>query len=123
MTMQRRRTGEAGEKAAREYLEKQGYRIEQLNYRCEFGEMDIVARDGASLIFVEVRTRTGYAFGTPVESINARKQSRLKNLAQHYLKHRYGRELPCRFDLIAILMERGTLEVTELKHYSGLEFG
>lgn len=123
MSMQRRRTGMAGEKAARDYLEKKGYRIEQLNYRCYFGEMDIVARDGASLVFVEVRTRTGFYFGTPAESFTARKMTRLKKLAMHYMQHHYGQELSCRFDLIAIRMDRGTGEVMKLEHYPALEPG
>jgi putative endonuclease len=120
MSAKRRRVGLAGEKAAREYLQGCGLRIEAVNYRCPLGEIDIVARGKKAVVFVEVRARTGGGFGTPAESITALKQNRLKRLAEHFMRCRYGREVPCRFDLIAVIMDPESLAVRDLRHYRGI---
>jgi putative endonuclease len=88
-------------------LEARGYSILARNYRCRWGGIDIVARQGATLVFVEVRTRTGAYLGAPQESLDPRKQSRLRRLAAYYL-HRHGLgEVDCRFDVVAITAEAG----------------
>lgn len=120
MSVKRRRVGLAGEKAARDYLEACGLRIEAVNYRCPLGEIDIVARDKEAVVFVEVRTRTGSSFGIPAESITAQKLNRLKRLAVQFMQCRYGREVPCRFDLIAVIMNPDNLAVRDLRHYRGI---
>ena len=123
MGLSRRQLGEAGERAARRYLLSQGLAILECNYRCSLGEIDIVAREGGVLVFVEVRTRRGRRFGEAVESITPAKAARLRKLALYYLQHRVGRELPCRFDVVAIRMDSSGEKVAELVHHRGVETG
>ena len=73
--MKRKTTGMIGEKIAADFLTKQRYEIIETNYRCKEGEVDIIAKDGDSLVFVEVRTKSSRAFGSPAESVTARKKS------------------------------------------------
>lgn len=123
MTMQRRHTGLAGEKEALALLKKKGYLIEELNYRCPLGEIDIVAREDDTIVFVEVRTRTGTQAGRASESITPAKGRRLKRLALYYLQNTYGREMPCRLDLIAIQMNpAGDQVIEEIEHIRGILF-
>jgi len=93
--------GAAAEELAAVFLEGQGLRIVERNYRCRFGEIDLVARSGAVLVFVEVRARKSEAFGGAAGSITAAKRRRLVAAARHYLaKHRVSRA--CRFDVVLI---------------------
>lgn len=100
----RQSVGRSGEALACRFLERTGYRIEARNWRCKLGEIDIVARKGAELVIVEVRTRSDTArFGTPAESVDARKQLRLRKLAQAYLQFRgMDDDTAIRFDVIDI---------------------
>jgi putative endonuclease len=93
--------GARAEALAAAYLERQGLAIVTRNFRTRFGEIDIIARDGRVLVFVEVRMRRSRRFGGAAESITATKRTRLVAAANLYLA-RLGREPPCRFD--AILM-------------------
>jgi len=99
---QKRDLGRLGEEAAAAYLAEKGYVILARNFRCRLGEIDIVARQGRTVAFVEVRTRTTDAFGLPEESIDARKRARLKRLAAYYLYIHGLSEVDCRFDVVAI---------------------
>jgi putative endonuclease len=94
--------GAAAEGLAARFLASQGLAIVSRNYRCRVGEIDIVARDGRTLVFVEVRMRRNRSFGGPAESITFAKRRRLRLAAQHYLA-RLASEPPCRFD--AVLLE------------------
>jgi len=94
-------SGVRAEALAAEFLTRQGLAIVARNFRTRFGEIDLIARDGRVLVFVEVRMRRSDAFGGAVESITARKRARLVAAANGYLAM-LGREPPCRFD--AILM-------------------
>lgn len=93
--------GARAEALAAAYLERQGLAIVARNFRTRAGEIDVIARDGRVLVFVEVRMRRSARFGGAVESITARKRARIVAAANAYLA-RLGREPPCRFD--AILM-------------------
>lgn len=93
--------GQQGEDAALAYLLRQGLVLVERNFRCQGGELDLVMRDGASLVFVEVRRRQGRAFGGAAASITPAKQRRLVHAAETFLL-RYPRVPPCRFDVIAI---------------------
>jgi len=96
--------GQQGERQAADFLTRQGFRILQHNYRCRLGEIDIVAREGEILCFVEVRSLRRTAHGDPLETVGSRKQQRLIRAAQHYLMtHRY--QGPVRFDVIGIVYE------------------
>ncbi|HEX6136828.1 MAG TPA: YraN family protein [Casimicrobiaceae bacterium] len=93
--------GARAEALAAAYLARQGLAIVARNFRTRFGEIDLVARDGGTLVFVEVRMRRSAGYGGAVESITAAKRARLLAAANGYLAG-LGREPPCRFD--AILM-------------------
>jgi putative endonuclease len=93
--------GAAAEALAARFLAERGLTIVDRNYRCRGGEIDIIARDGGMLVFVEVRMRRSRAFGGAAESITARKRRRLRLAAQHYLT-RSRSEPPCRFDAILL---------------------
>jgi len=94
------RDGAAAEDLACAYLERQGLAILARNYRCRGGEIDLVARDGATLVFVEVRLRRSAAFGGAGASVDARKRARILAAARHYLG---ARDAPaCRCDVLAL---------------------
>jgi len=98
----RRRLGAFGERLAAAHLEAKGYRIRARNYRCREGEIDIVAQDGETLVFVEVRTRRGDALGTPAESITAIKESRLVAAATAYVQALPQPPADQRIDVVAV---------------------
>lgn len=93
--------GAAAEALAAQFLQARGIRIVERNYRCRGGEIDIIAREGSTLVFVEVRLRRGNAFGGAAASITPAKRKRLSFAARHYLG-RLGREPPCRFDALLL---------------------
>ena len=102
------RLGQAGERAARGYLESRGYTILDTNFRCPYGEVDIVALDRGSLVFLEVRTRrSSSSFGLPEESITPDKQRRLIATAETYIQSRPGLPGDWRIDLVAVDVDGG----------------
>lgn len=107
--MNKRQQGGIGEDIAAKYLQKQGYKILQRNYFCHFGEIDIVAQDGAYIVFVEVKARTSYAFGAPREAVDWRKQQTIVQCAKLWLtaNGKYG--APVRFDVVEVMPEQVTL--------------
>lgn len=108
--MNKRSVGTVYEKLAGGFLEQQGYEILEYNFRCRMGEIDIVARDGDYLVFVEVKYRSNGRTGSPLEAVDARKQRVISKVASYYcLTHGYGETKPCRFDVIAICGDEYTL--------------
>ena len=99
-------SGGHAESRAAEYLESRGVAVVARNYRCRVGEIDIVAREGDVLVFVEVRMRADGHFGGALESITRRKQRRIAAAAGMYLRQ-FTRPPPCRFDVVA--MELGEI--------------
>ena len=98
--------GDRGENLAARYLRNRGYKIIVRNYRCELGEIDIVARDGNTLVFVEVKSRA-YDEPAPEDQVNAAKQHQITKAAKLYLS-RYGLpQPPARFDVVAVLWPSG----------------
>jgi putative endonuclease len=94
-------TAAAAEQLAADYLQRQGLCIVARNYRCRFGEIDLVARHGETLVFVEVRLRTSTRFGGAAASITSNKRRKLLRAARHYLRlHATGD--PCRFDVVLL---------------------
>jgi putative endonuclease len=93
--------GDAAEELAAGYLQRAGLKLVERNYRCRFGEIDVIARDGATLVFVEVRMRTSERFGGAAASITATKRAKLLRTARHYLA---GIALApqCRFDALLV---------------------
>jgi len=103
--MKRRETGIIGEKLACDFLGKNGYQIVETNYRCPGGEIDIVARQRDTLVFVEVRTKKSRQFGTPEESITPTKMERLRMVAAHYGQNHDNLPASWRIDVVAIQMD------------------
>ncbi len=113
--MKRRDTGILGEKLARDFLKKQGYRILETNYRCPEGEIDIVARYKDFLAFVEVRTKTSLAFGSPEESITPAKKERMRAAALRYQQTHNNLPSLWRIDVVAVeLTQKGGVSRIEL---------
>ena len=99
--------GKRGEDLAFEELKRRGYAILARRYRVRSGELDIVARDGGTLVFVEVKARTGYEFGSAAEAVTPIKQLRMTRLATEYLMRHHLQDCPCRFDVVAIHYDAG----------------
>ncbi|MBQ1311526.1 MAG: YraN family protein [Blautia sp.] len=99
----RRKVGEEYEGRAADFLEKQGLRILERNFRCRQGEIDLIARDGRYLVFVEVKYRSGKGQGSGLEAVGRQKQHRIIRAAELFLiKNRLSVDTPCRFDVIAV---------------------
>ena len=107
MTLARQQLGKTGEDLACGELEARGYAIVARRYRAHGGEIDIVARDGDTIVFVEVKTREGHDFGDAAEAITAWKRRRLTRAAIDYLARHHSGEYPCRFDVVSIHFESG----------------
>lgn len=104
MSENRRKTGAHYEQEAAEYLKGQGLCILEQNYHSRTGEIDLIARDGRYLVFIEVKYRKDTAKGEPAEAVDFHKQQHIRKTAQYYLySHRYGEDSPCRFDVVSIL--------------------
>jgi putative endonuclease len=113
--MDRKRMGQVAEEAAVHYLKHQGYQILERNYRSPLGEIDIIAEDRDTLVFIEVRSRQGTRFGLPQETVNWAKQQKVKRMATHYLKAKNAWKKACRFDVVGILFnEEGEVKSLEL---------
>ncbi len=113
--MRRRDTGILGEKLAKDFLKKRGYRILETNYRCPEGEIDIIARQKGYLVFVEVRTKTSLEFGSPEESITPAKMARLRATASHFQQTHDNLPLLWRIDFVAVeLNQKGKPSRIEL---------
>ncbi len=106
----RRQTGRAGEAEAAAYLSECGYRILARNYRTTAGEIDIVAEEGETLVFVEVKTRSGLGRGLPREAVDRGKIRRMTRAAYQYLAGQ-PEERPCRFDVVEVVLVGGAAEV------------
>ena len=105
MTRERLAFGLHGEQLACEALVERGYAIVTRRYSTKHGEIDIVARDGETLVFVEVKTRRDSSFGDPEESVTLQKQQRLVWMATDYLVRQTVGEVACRFDVVGINTE------------------
>jgi len=102
----RQQRGRKGEFLAGEFLQSRGLRIICRNFRCPIGEIDLIAWDEETIVFVEVRSRYSANYGLPQESITKTKQRRLTRLAQWYLKQNRLEGKPARFDVVAIDWQR-----------------
>ncbi len=106
MPTSRSRLGELGERLARQHLVKRGCQILHTNYRCQWGEVDVVAREGDTILFVEVKTRRSSSFGTPEEAITPAKAERLITTAETYLDEHNIADKHWRIDLISVELDR-----------------
>lgn len=105
--MQKKELGAKGEEIAEKYLTSCRYKILEKNYRCgRLGEIDIIASDRETIVFVEVKTRKTSEFGTPEESVNFRKQEKIKKLAYYYINRKRIKDVDVRFDVISIFIDK-----------------
>ena len=114
MSSYRIRIGKEAELLAASELKKRGYDIIETNYHCRGGEIDIIARDGEYLVFVEVRCKTTERFGTPAESVNERKQRKIITAARCYLNTLPNAEVLCRFDVVEVISCGNTLTIKSI---------
>ena len=99
--------GRTGERLAAEELSRRGYRILEQNFRCSYGEIDLVMEDEQDLVFVEVKTRRGNAYGLPEEAVTSRKRQKIVQVACHYLDLHTCAERSWRIDVVAVQLSRG----------------
>ena len=95
-------TGKRGEDIAAAYLKNRGYRIIERNYKCLFGEIDIVAKDGDTVVFVEVKSRKSEKFGDPQGAVGREKQKKISRISLKYLEEKHLYPCDARFDVVAI---------------------
>jgi putative endonuclease len=103
MTIERQEFGKLGEELAVAELQRRGYAITAQRYRTRCGEIDIVADDRGTLVFIEVKARASAEFGTAAEAVTPWKQRRLARMARDYLTREQVVDRPCRFDVVAIM--------------------
>ena len=108
--------GKTGEDLACRELERRGYAIVARRYRCRLGELDIIARDGETVVFVEVKTRHDRAFGPAAEAVGFVKRRRLARLAMDYVLRHHLANRPCRFDVVAIHFDRDRPVIEVFRH-------
>ena len=116
MTTQRRAVGAYGERLAERHLCEQGLVVLARNWRCPEGEIDLILRDGADVVFCEVKTRRGDRFGTPAEAVVPAKVRRLRRLAVRWLEQTTVRPREIRFDVVEVLPQpRGATVVEHIR--------
>ncbi len=116
MTEKRLALGKKGEEFAASFLKKEGYKIIEMNYRSPLGEIDIIAKESKTLVFVEVKTRRGISFGFPVESITKRKQAQIIKSAEYYLSEKKMRKMAARIDVVSVLESTGQMKAELIKN-------
>jgi putative endonuclease len=104
MSRERRLLGQAGESLAADTLQQQGYKVLTRNYRTPYGEVDLIAKDGDTLVFLEVKLRRSEFFGPPQAAVNTAKQRHLIRAAQYYLSRQGTADIKFRFDVVAITL-------------------
>jgi len=115
--LNRKELGKLGEKYALDYLRSNNYEIIKVNYRCRYGEIDIIAKEKNILVFVEVKTRTSDAFGKGLEAVDAKKQRKIKQVALYFLNNYRKPVEDLRFDVIDVNIAPGHMpELFHLKH-------
>lgn len=123
MTFARLNLGKKGEELAADYLIKSGYRIVERNYRCVFGEIDIVAEDGDTLVFIEVKSRRSANYGVPQLAVGYRKQKKISTVALNYIEERQKHGRSARFDVVSIRLSSSGHAIELIKNAFELAFG
>ena len=108
--------GKEGERVAEQYLKKKGYTLVERNYRCAVGEVDLIALDRRVIVFVEVKTRSGHGFGTPLEAVQPRKQRKMIQAAQFFLTQKKLHQRDARFDVVGISWPGGQPVVEHIEN-------
>jgi len=113
--MSQRNKGKIGENVAADFLKQNGYEILEQNYFYNHGEIDIVAKEGNTLVFVEVKSRRTTTFGEPEESVTPKKQELLRRTAEGYVIEKNIGNMNCRFDVVSVVLKNGKAECKVLK--------
>lgn len=116
MTISRINTGKRGEGMAAQFLKKNGYRILESNFRCRYGEIDIIAAEGKTLAFIEVKTKTNNKFGPPKLAVDLKKQRQISKAALAYLTQNKLTNHAARFDVVGISMIQDKTEIELIKN-------
>ncbi|MEI6125470.1 MAG: YraN family protein [Pseudomonadota bacterium] len=111
MTESRKKLGERGEEIAIGFLKKNKYKILNKNYRCPFGEIDIIAQQGKTLSFIEVKTRSSELFGAPQEAVHLQKQKKISRAALAFIQRYQLEDRAARFDVITVKLLPGGVTV------------
>jgi len=115
--------GKKSERLAAEFLKRTGYRILETNYRSKLGEIDIIAREKGTIVFVEVKARNTSRFGSPKGAITPAKQRKISMAALDYLKRSGQTEVSARFDVVAIDTASGKIDIEVVKNAFALAYG
>lgn len=122
MTRERLDLGKWGEDLAFRKVKKLGYRCLARNYRCPLGEVDLIARDGDTLVFVEIKTRRGRSLEYAKEAVNQRKRRQLSRVALAYMKENGLADTRARFDVVVINLNRGSQEIEVVRNAFDLAY-
>ena len=109
--------GPLGEKVGAKYLKRLGYRILQRNYRCSIGEIDLIAADGDTLVFVEVKTRSNSTAADPEAAVNFYKRRKITGVAKTFIAQMRAENLPARFDVLSIIISDQPRSRPEIEHF------
>ena len=110
----KQKLGRKGEKLARRFLKKLGYRHLVDNYTLKQGEIDLIMTDEQTIVFVEVKTRENENFVSAEDSVNYGKRKRISSAARHFIQKHHLHEHPCRFDMVVVTTAEGK---TEIRHH------
>ncbi len=116
MKNRRQKFGEQGEALAVRRLKKEGYKIIETNYRTQLGEIDIIAKDKDTIVFVEVKTRNSVQFGSPKWAVTPKKQKKISMVALYYLKATDQETAKARFDVVAVISNRDKARIEIIKN-------
>jgi putative endonuclease len=119
---EKKELGRRGEELAAQYLRRNGYELIQRNYVCKMGEMDIIAKEKDTLVFIEVKTRTSTTFGPPQLAVNPKKQLQMSKVALYFLKEKKLENAKARFDVVAILLGPKGEEIELIKDAFDLKY-
>jgi putative endonuclease len=122
LTRERLELGKLGEDLALKTVKRMGYRCITRNYRCPLGEMDLVARDGDTLVFVEIKTRRGGSLERAKEAVDWRKKRQLSKVALAYMKENHCADVKSRFDVVAVNLGSRGKEVEVVKNAFDLAY-
>lgn len=103
--------GQDGENIAFSYIRQQGYRVVERNYRCPYGEIDLIAKDGETFVFIEVKSRQSALFGQPEDAVDFRKKKKLSTVALWYLEEKNINNYHARFDVVSIMLSKQPPEI------------
>lgn len=108
--------GEKGESQAVRYLKKNGYKILEQNYRTPLGEIDIIAKEKDTIVFVEVKSRKSIRFGSPKWAVTAKKQRKISMVALYYLKTKKQTDAKARFDVVSVISNQDNPQIDVIKN-------